>query len=305
MKKYTRTVLITLILIVFSSFAVSAAQNNITSDNLVIFEDKALDNINSGNVTVVGGNAEIQKGVSGSVIVVFGKAVLNGNIGGDVVSVFGELDIQDGTLIQGNLVSVGKLKKADTVSVSGTRFAVDFDLISLFKSNGIVINAFIILAVLTLALGLIFISIFSKRYRVMEYSMKSGNLRRLILGLLFIVSATIVLVFLMFLVIVPFVYILMLMFADIVSGIYIGSFIFKNNNEKSTIFIEFFVGHIIVNILKIVPLILLPEGAYTAMLVYGICLVVLEGAMAAFGIGTVIDTGFGKDKKLLKTKEDL
>lgn len=298
MKKLSKLLVITLILLLFVPFIVSAKQGGITTDNLVFFEDKTINYLNSGNVTIVGGNADISTNISGSVIVLFGTANISGTVSGDIVSLFGELDIEDNTLIQGNLVSLGKLSK-NTFSVLGTKWSVNFDFTSLFKTNGIVISTFILLAIITLAMGLILISIFTKRFRAMAYSMKSGNLRRLVLGLLFLVSATIVLVFLMFLIVVPLIYIVLLMLADIVAGIYIGSFIFKDNNEKSTIFLEFFVGHIIVSIFKIVPLILLPNGAYHALMIYGISLSVIELIMASFGIGTVIDTCFGKEKKIL------
>ncbi|QNU67654.1 hypothetical protein EHE19_004040 [Ruminiclostridium herbifermentans] len=300
MRKISKAIIITLILLLSVPFIVSAKQSDITTGNLVIFEDRIVDNISSGNVTVVSGNADIRTNVSGSIIVVFGKATINGNVSGDVISLFGELDVLDNTIIKGNLVSIGKLKASDLISVLGTKLSIDFDIISLFKSNGIIINTFILLALFSLAIGLILISIFTKRYRSMAYSMKSGNARRLVLGLLFFISATIVLVFLIFLIIVPITYVLLVIFAEIVVGIYIGRLIFKNNNEKSTIFIEFFVGHIIASIFKIVPLILLPEGSYFALMIYGIALLVIEFVMASFGIGTIIDTGFGKNIKTVQ-----
>lgn len=304
MKNLKKGILITLILLLLLPFVVSAKKDDISNCDLIIFEDRTIDNVSCGNVTVVSGNANIQTDVGGSVIVVFGKATINGNVSGDVVSVFGELDIQGNTHIQGNLVSIGKLEKANNPLVLGTKLSINFDFISLFKTNGIIINTFILFSIIALAIGLILISIFTKRYRVMEYSMKSGNLRRLVIGILFFVCATIVLAFFIFLIAVPVVYILLIIFADIVTGIYIGSFIFKNNNEKSTIFLEFFVGHIIVSIFKIVPLILLPEGSYTALMIYGISLIAIEFAMSAFGIGTIIDTSFGKDIKLIKNAND-
>ncbi len=300
MKKLSKALIITLILLLFLPFFVSAKQSAITTSNLVIFEDKLVDNLSSGNLTVVSGNADIRTNVGGSVIVVFGKATIHGNISGDVISLFGELDILDNTLIQGNLVSIGKLKRSGLSSVLGTKLSIKFDFISLFKSNGIIINTFIIFSIIALAIGLVLISIFTKRYRIMAYSMKGVNARRLVLGLLFFVSATIVLAFLMYLIIAPVLYVLLVIFGDILAGIYIGSFIFKNNNEKSTIFLEFFVGHIIASIFKIVPLILLPKGSYLALMIYGIALIVIEFVMASFGIGTIIDTGFGKNTKALK-----
>jgi len=302
MNKIVKVILISLIFLLFVPPAVSAKQNDLTISNLVILEDKKIDDKSFGNVTVVLGDADIQTDVNGSVIVIFGRATINGNVSGDVVSAFGEIDIQDDSQVQGNLVSIGKLEKDDKVSVLGTKLSINVDFISLFESNGIIINTLIIFSLITLITGLILISIFTGRYRTMAYSMGSRFSRRLVLGILVMISFTIVLVFLIFLVVAPILYVLLVMFADIIASIYLGTIIFKNNHEKSTIYLEFFVGHIISSIFKIVPLILLPTGSYTALMIYGICLIVLEFATASFGIGTMIDTGFGKKTELFKTK---
>lgn len=299
MNKIIKVVLVFLIFLLFIPSIVSAAQDDLTSSNLIILEDKKIEGI-SKNVTVVMGNADINSDVDGSVIVVFGKATINGNINGDVVSAFGEVYITDNSQIKGNLVSVGKLEKNDKVKIIGTKLAINVDLISLFKSNGILINTLIMCSLISLVAGLILISIFARRYRAMSYSMKSEIPRKMALGILIIVSATIVLAFLIFLIAVPMLYILLLMFADIIFSIFLGTLIFKNNGEKSTIFLEFFVGHIIISILKIVPLIIIPSASYTALMIYGICYIIIEVAMASFGIGTMIDTGFGKITKLAK-----
>ncbi|HEX2927439.1 MAG TPA: hypothetical protein VHP38_14475 [Ruminiclostridium sp.] len=63
---------------------------------------------------------------------------------------------------------------------------------------------------------------------------------------------------------------------------------------------SFFVGHLLVSILKIVPLILIHDGSYTAMFVYGVGFIILQYAMAFLGIGTIIDTGFGKKTNMKK-----
>jgi hypothetical protein len=264
----------------------------------MILSDKIVNEKSLENITVVMGSADIQADVDGSVIVIFGKATINGNVSEDVVSVFGEVNIQGDSKVQGNLVSIGKLEKTDSVSILGTKLLINVDIISLFKSNGIIINTLIIFSLITLIAGLILISIFTSRYRTMSYSMGSGVSRKFVLGILIIVSCTIVLAFLIFLVIVPILYVLLLLFANILASIYLGTTIFKNNNEKSAIYLEFFVGHIMISIFKIVPLILLPAGSYLALMIYGICFIVLELAMVSFGIGTIIDTNFGKNTKL-------
>lgn len=299
MNRFLKVVLVSLIFSLFIPCMVYAAQNDLTISDLIFLSDKVINEKSSGNITVVMGSADIRADIDGSVIVIFGKATIDGNISEDVVSVLGEIKIQGDSKVQGNLVSIGKLERADSVSISGTKLSINVDIISLFKSNGIIINTLIIFSLITLIAGLILISIFTARYRAMSYSMKSEVPRRLVLGFLIVISCTIVLAFLIFLVIVPILYVLIMIFANIIASIYFGTFIFKNNNEKSTIYLEFFVGHIIISIIKIVPLILLPAESYLALMIYGICYVLLELLMVSFGIGTIIDTGFGKNTKLI------
>lgn len=296
MNKIIKVILISLMFVLLIPCAVSATQKDLAISNLIILEDKKIEDPNCGDITVVLGSTDVQSDVNGSVIVVFGKATINGNVSGDVVSAFGEVYIKGDSQVQGNLVSVGKLEKAKGVSINGAKLLIDVDFISLFKSNGIIINTLIICSILILIAGLILITIFTDRYRVMSYSMKLSVVRPMILGGLVLISFTIVLIFLIFLVIAPIFFVLFIMFADIIASIYLGTIIFKNNYERSAIYLEFFVGHIIISILKIVPLIILPAGSYLALMIYGICFIILEVLMISFGIGTAIDTGFGKKK---------
>ncbi len=302
MSKKLRVILIALMALIMVPGVVSAARNDLTISNLIILEDKSIADTSCGNVTIVLGSADIKTNVLGSVIVVFGKANISGNVTGDVVSAFGEVYIDGNSRIEGNLVSVGKLEKDNRVKVAGTKVTINFDFISMFESNGIIINTLIFCAIFTLVAGLILITIFTTRFRAMSYSMGTAMSRRLILGALIVVSLTIVLAFLIFSLIAPAVYIFFIMLADIVGSIYLGTLIFRNNYERSAIYLQFFVGHILIYIIKIVPLIFIPSGSYTTLMIYGICFLVVEFCLSSFSIGTVIDTGFGKKVPSLNGK---
>ena len=294
MNKYLRALLISIILLLFVPHIVNAAQNDLTKTNLIILKDEKIIKQESENITVVLGTADIQTDIKGSIIVIFGKAIINGNIDGDVVSAFGEVYLKNNSNIEGNMVSVGKLDQAGGGTIKGEKILFDVDFISLFKSNGIIINTLIICSLITLIAGLLLITVLTGRYRVMSYSLKRISKKRLLLGLVVVLSLTIVLAFSIFTIIAPVIYILIFMFADIIASIYLGTLIFGNNNQRSAIYLEFFVGQIIISIFKIVPLIIIPTGSYIALLVYGICFMILEFAMVSLGLGTIIVTGFGK-----------
>lgn len=303
MSRISKYILVTAVFLLFVPGIASAASNDFSLSNLVIMEDKPINGNSSGSVAVVLGSAEINADVKGSIIVVFGKATVNGSVDGDIVSAFGEVHIAKDSIINGNLVSVGKLNKDPEVIIKGTKLSIGVDFISLFKSNGIIINALIISALFILAAGLILITIFTGRFRVMSYSMDTTPARRMLLGGLVVIGLTIVLAFLIFFIVAPVLYVLFLMLADIIGSIYLGKFIFRNNYDKSAIYLEFFVGHILISIVKIVPLIIIPSGSYTALLVYGICFIAAELALGSFGVGTVIDTGFGKNSAMVKKEQ--
>ena len=300
MKKTIKLVLVLLIATLLIPGVVLAAKNDLTISNLIILEEKNIEDISCGNVTVVLGSTDVKSNVLGSVIVVFGKANISGKVSGDVVSAFGEIYLEGDTEVMGNLVSLGRFEKDTAVKIRGTKVTINFDYISWFKSNGILINALIIGSLFTLVAGLILITIFTTRFRVMSYSLNNALPRRLVLGALVVVSLTIVLAFLIFLLAAPVLYLLVILLADIIGSIYLGTVIFRNNYDRSAIYIEFFVGHILISIIKIVPLIFIPSGSYTALMIYGICYVIVQFALSSFGIGTLIDTGFGKNTELLR-----
>ncbi|HEX2925430.1 MAG TPA: hypothetical protein VHP38_04120, partial [Ruminiclostridium sp.] len=122
MNKKIKIILILVLLSLFIPCIASASQFDF-SNKLIFFEDKIISQQTLGNITVVIGNADIRTNVNGSIIVILGKATINGKIGGDIVSLFGDVDIKDQSLIQGNLVSVGKLKKDSNVKITGTKVA--------------------------------------------------------------------------------------------------------------------------------------------------------------------------------------
>lgn len=306
MRRKLKVIFITLMVLILVPGMVSAAKNELTISNLVILEEKSITDISCGNVTIVLGSADIETDVNGSVIVVFGKANIKGNVSGDVVSALGEINFDGNSTIEGNLVSVGKLEKDNGVSVTGTKVTINFDFISMFESNGIngiFINTLIFCAIFTLVVGLLLITIFTSRFRAMSYSMGKAISRRFILGALVVVSLTIVLAFLIFSLIAPAVYVTFIMIMDIVGSIYLGTLIFRNNYERSGIYLQFFVGHILIYIIKIVPLIFIPSGSYTILMIYGICFLIAEFCLASFSIGTVIDTGFGKKTSFSGSKK--
>lgn len=295
MNKIAKIILVSLLLLLLIPCAVYASQNNLENNRTIILTDKEITGEVKGNIIVLYGTADIKTDINGSLIVVFGKASVEGKVNGDVVSVLGELNISENSDIRGNLVSLGKIVNSDSITVSGIKFAVNFDLISIFKSNGIIINTLILHAFLVLVEGLILIRCFTARYRVMADSMGSRTSRRMTLGILVVISMTIILAFFIFFAAVPIVYVLMTMFSDIVAAIYVGTLILKSGHEKSIVYLQFFLGHLLISILKIVPVILLPTNSYVPLMIYGIGYLLLEAAITAFGMGTVIDTSYGKN----------
>ena len=291
-------ILIVLVLAPANVYAASSFLNN----KYVVMQDADITEPDNEDIVVVLGSANISHKIGGTLIVLLGDAIVNDDIEGDIISILGDVKLKDGINISGNVVSIGNLDKPHSVTISGTKLSASVDWLSMFNVNSVLISVLILLAIITLGAGLILISIFTAKFRVMSNSFSVRPGRKMALGILFVIASTIILAFLIFLFVAPVLYILIFIVADIMGGIFVGNTILKNNDQKSTIFLQFFIGHILVSICKIVPVLIIDPKNYIGMFIYGVVLIVGEIALASFGLGTVIDTSFGKKVKNISQK---
>lgn len=278
------------------------AASSFLDDKYIIMQDEEITQLENEDIVVVLGSANVSHKINGTLIVLLGDAIVNDDVNGDIISILGDVKLQEGVNISGNVVSVGKLDKPESVTIGGTKLTASIDWLSMFNVNSVLISVLILLAIVTLGTGLIMISIFTVNFRVISNSFAVRPGRKMVLGILFIVASTIILAFLIFLFVAPILYILLFIIADIVGGIIVGRAILKANDQKSTIFLQFFIGHILVSMCKIVPVLIIDPKNYTGMCIYGIILVLGEIALASFGFGTIIDTSFGKKVKNISQK---
>jgi hypothetical protein len=300
MKNIYKLLILLVISLIFLPSVCTADSQSSYADKYVFAKEGNVPGGNYNNVVIVMGKSEINSDINGSVINFMGDVKINGTVNGDVVSLLGNLNLNDKSFIEGNLVSFGTINKPDNIAIKGKKMVVNMDVISAFKSNGILISLLIILSLLTLVVGLVLITIFPVNYRVMSHSIHKKLGKKISLGILLILALTIIVAFLFFLIVIPIVYILAFVFADVIGSIFIGRLVFKQNDQRSSIYLEFFIGVVLVSIVKIIPLIIIPQYSYIAILVYGILYAVVELAIASVGLGTVVVTSFGRNNQAIK-----
>lgn len=300
MKNIYRLLILVVISLMFLPSVCIADSGSSYDDKYVFAKESNVPSGNYNNIVIVMGKSEINSDINGSVISFMGDVKINGTVKGDVVSLLGGLYLNDKSSIAGNLVSFGTFNKPENIAIEGTEMVINIDVISAFKSNGVLISLLIVYSLLTLLAGLVLITIFPVNYRVMSNSIHKSVGKKISLGILLILALTIIVAFLFFLIVIPVIYLLVFVFADIIASIFIGRYVFKQNDQRSSIYLEFFIGIILISIVRIIPLIIIPQYSYIALLVYGILYAVVELAMASVGLGTVVVTSFGKNNQALK-----
>lgn len=300
MKNIYRLLILVVICLMFLPSVCIADSGRSYDDKYVFAKESNVPSGNYNNIVIIMGKSEINSDINGSVISFMGDVKINGTVKGDVVSLLGGLTLNDKSSIAGNLVSFGTINNPHNIAIEGTEMVINIDVISAFKSNGILISLLIVFSLLTLLAGLVLITIFPVNYRVMSNSIHKNVGKKISLGILLILALTIIVAFLFFLIVIPVVYLLVFVFADIIGSIFIGRYVFKQNDQRSSIYLEFFIGIVLISIVKIIPLIIIPQNSYIALLVYGILFAVVELAMASVGLGTIVVTSFGRNNQALK-----
>ena len=177
-------ILIMIILVLAPSNVYAAS--SLLDDKYIIMQDEEVTQTENEDIVVVLGSANISHKIDGTLIVLLGDVMVNDDVDGDIISILGEVKLQEGVNISGNLVSVGKLEKPESVTIEGTKLSASIDWLSMFNVNSILISVLILLAIVTLGAGLIMISIFTVNFRVMSNSFAVRPGRKMILGILFV-----------------------------------------------------------------------------------------------------------------------
>ena len=297
MKKIiTIAIILILCLIQTTAFALVVTDASNGGDKVSIVGDVKIDKVTAGSVVVVKGNADIQNNVNGDVVVVFGDVVINAKISGNVVAVLGTITLTPNAIIGGDLVSLGTLEKSEGAVIQGNNTVVDlgdfnvgnlnFSLLVIAKLVMLIIFIFFVII-----FGLPILVIWNQRFKNISADIENRIGKKFTAGILGFILCFVLFILLGVTVVVPLAYFILAIVIELVVSIFMGKLILKLFDNNATIYVQFFLGFILLEFIKILFIFLIPVNGIIAgsMLSFGFDMLV-----NALGIGILFDSKFGK-----------
>jgi hypothetical protein len=239
------------------------------------------------------GNTEVDSNVNGQVISVFGDVKVNSTVSGQVVTVFGNTEVTKNAVIKGNLVALGSIQKEDGAVVSGEEVRI------LGKYMNIDIGALLYLrlallvlySLATLVIGLLLLTVKKKQYEKITSHVEEDTGKKLLLGILAYIGASILLILLMITLVAPILYLVLTILAALPASIYFGRLILRTINPNNSIYLEFITGFITITLIKLLLLYLLPQEGLLLSLAL---LTIFDVFINSLGLGILMDAKYVK-----------
>ena len=280
-----------------------------TSDMQVVstIGNAMVDMDNGSDVVKVMGNIYIpaDRVVSGDVVAIMGNIKLDGRVNGDVVAVMGNVEINNE--VSGDVVSVmGNVTKGPNGKIGGEKVEVNGSNLNMIPSNisntnfNIGWNGFhfnwglkFFNLVLLSALGSLVLALMPEKTKAMAWALGEEPFKKFLIGFLaLIVTPFVVLISAVSIIGLPLVPFIILAFIAIkfigyvAIVLYIGSRIRQTASLNLNIFLELFIGILILWLVKLVPIV----GLISSLIV------------TMFALGVIIDTKFGTHNPWFKRK---
>lgn len=292
-----KTAFFLLILALFLLAATPAIAEGISvlsesGDKVSLFEDLHIDKKIDGNVIVVLGDVNVDSEVNGIVVTVFGDADINAEVSEQVVTVFGNSLLRE-KAVTGNLITLGSVEKMEGSRVTGNEVRIFGEMMNINIGAILYLRValLILFAVAVLAIGLLVLAIYKKKFESMTEKIEQRLDRKVLLGFLAYIGASILLLMLMITLIAPVMYLIILILASITSSIFFGRLILKALNPTKSIVMEFITGLITITLVKLLMIYLVPQEDI-------ILSMILLGAFAVFinsiGLGIIMEARAAK-----------
>lgn len=262
-------------------------------DKISVFDDVSIAGPAKGNVIAVLGNITVEGELDGQVVAVFGNVAVDGTVSGQVVTVFGKMVLAKDSVVKGDVISIGSLNKADGARIYGQEVRILGESMNLdITAIGYLRLAIMILfTAATLIIGLLILLISKKRYTELEESIEKSTGRKLLLGILAFMGASVLMLLLIVTLIAPFLYLILLVISTIPASMYLGKLILRTFSPKNSIYAEFITGLITITLAKLLIIFLVPQQDIPAGFV-------LAGLLNIFvyslGFGVYMDERYAK-----------
>lgn len=269
---------------------------NVLSDNgdrVSLFNDAKIDKPVNGNVVAVFGNVEVDAEVNGLVVSVFGDAKVDSRVSGQVITVMGDAKLGKNAVIQGSLFTLGQLYKEPGAKVLGQEVNIFGRQMKVDVGEFLIIRVLLVLmfSIVVFLVGMLYIAASRKKVGEIEAGIEKDLGRKLLLGLLAYLGATIILVLLFITIIVPVLYFILVVLATAMSSICLGKLITKAMCPSSSVYVKFATGLITLTLLELLLTFLIPGGdiILSLLLIGGFGLLI-----NSFGIGTLFIAKYEK-----------
>lgn len=286
MKKLAALIMLIAVLML-NTLPVSADGISINSENgdrISIFDNIRVNQPVTGNVICVLGNISVESRVSGQIVAVFGDIHINTEVSGQVVTLFGNTTLTNTATVAGDVITIGSLSKEPGARILGEEVRILGESMNLDISAIIYLRLAILilftLAVLVVGLLILFLS--KEHYKKISQRIEEDMGRKLLLGLLSFLGASILLLLLLVTLIAPLLYIVVLVFSTVTASMYFGRLILKTFSQKNSIYTEFMTGLGSITLLKLLLLFLVPqEDLFLGLVLIGL----IDLCIYALGMG--------------------
>lgn len=230
-------------------------------DRISIFDNIDIKGPVNGNVVTVLGDISVGSKVNGQVVAVFGDVTVDSEISGQVVTVFGNTILKNSAIISGDVITIGSINRMSGARVLGQEVRI------LGESMNLDIGALIyfrlaVMILFTLAVfvvGLLILTIAREQYTDLAKRIETNAGRKLVLGILSLMAATILFLLLIVTLIAPVMYIVILLLSTITASMYVGRLILKRFSTSNSIYMEFITGLISITLVKLLLILLVSQ----------------------------------------------
>ncbi len=264
-------------------------------DNIRLFEDITTTEPVKGNIVTVLGDVTVNSNINGQVVAVFGDVDINAEVSGQVVTIFGNTHISEGAVVRGNVITIGSLTKDDGASLLGQEVRIFGEAMNI-DIGAIIYLRLAIMILFTLAvliIGLLLLRISTKKYYKMAENIDKNIGKKLLLGVLSFLAASILLILLLVTLICPIVYIVLLVLSTITASMFFGRVLLRTFSSQNSIYVEFITGLISITLIKLLLLFLIPQT--DILLGFGL-VSLLDIFIYSVGLGIYMEARYIKGK---------
>lgn len=230
-------------------------------DKISIFDDVDIRDAINGNVVTVLGDISVDSEVNGQVVAVFGDVTVDSRISGQVVTVFGNTILKENAVVDGDVITIGSLNKAagarvlgQEVRILGESMNLDIGALLYFR-----LATMILFTLAVFIVGLLILTIARDQYANMSKNIEKNTGRKLVLGILSLLAATILFLLLLVTLIAPVMYMAVLLLSTITASMYLGRLILKRFSTSNSVYMEFITGLISITLVKLLLIFLVSQ----------------------------------------------